>query len=146
MKARCLRIAMLVGAFGSMPLGGAWGGPLVRGHVHKAPHGGVIAHVGDDHVELVVSDGLITVWLTDRAEKVIPPGGEEVRVAFKVKEKPAVTITLHPKGDRREAKAQVEAGDVIAGRVEVRRDKKVLTTSFQWSPLDARQRLNDQVE
>jgi hypothetical protein len=146
MKARSLRIAVLAGVLGAMPLGAARGGPLVRGHVHKAPHGGVIAHVGDDHVELVVSDGLITVWLTDRAEKVISPGGEEVRVTYKVKGKPVATVALQPTGDRREAKAQVEAGDVIAGRVEVRRDKKTLTTSFQWSPLDARQRLNDQVE
>src|SRR5262245_35170479 len=50
-----------------------WLGPMVDGHVHKAPHGGVIAHAGPYHVEMFVSEDAIRVWILDDKEKVVPP-------------------------------------------------------------------------
>lgn len=139
--------AMAIAGLVVTALAGWWAGQLVDGHVHRAPNGGVIAHLGDQHVEVVVSDGKLQLWLTDREEKVIPPAGHAVKVILKVTGRgQELTLILTPAGNHLQAGAPVEAGDTIAARVEVRASRKVMRTTFRWTPLDARQRLDDSFE
>ena len=68
-------------------------------HGHEAPHGGVVATVGDYHFELVVVDtsNTVLVYLLDSKEETVPTKGITGNVTFlfpdKTKEK--VDLMVH---------------------------------------------------
>ncbi|UYZ61174.1 heavy metal-binding domain-containing protein [Hymenobacter latericus] len=44
-------------------------------HAHSAPHGGIVRTAGKYHVELVLKNGLMTAYLLDDKEQVLPNKG-----------------------------------------------------------------------
>ena len=135
---------------------------MVDGHVHKAPHSGVIAHVGPYHIELVARDATIEVWLLDQNERlVLPPENSRVflkmnrpikgPIRFKVGGEllPAPAgadeVLLVPVGERYESAFDLERVITTGfkARAELRLATRTLPTEFEWTPLDARHRLDD---
>jgi hypothetical protein len=122
-------------------------GQLVDGHVHKPPHGGVIAHAGPYHVETVVSQGFVDVWLLDKALKVVPPAGHSLAATVRPGEDAPQRLTFAPHDDH--FRAAVDLSAVPAMAVEVRVDagrRAAARASFRWTALDARQRLDDSLD
>jgi len=124
-----------------------WSGPKVDGHIHKAPHGGVIVHVaGLRHLELVVADGMMRVWVLDERERVMPPkAGSTVTVNtdFGATSAPNL-LRLELVGDHYEVRFRTDHGFTarVAATVAGRQVEAVL----RWTMLDARDRLNDMTE
>jgi hypothetical protein len=134
-----------------------WAGQLVDGHVHAAPHGGKIVHLGAQHLELRVGEKQIEAWILDhKLRTVLPrempggalkltlvPQGDKLSKTEKAARKPQ-TVAMTPEDDHFRAAVDllglpqltVTAELESAGRTTVRK-------TFTWTPLDARDRLND---
>ncbi len=127
-------------------------GQMVDGHVYKANHGGVIAHLDRKHVvEVIVGEGLVTVWLLDEKEKVIPPKSirGQVRVVLEKSvdgKKRTQTVVLQQVVDRLEGRASVRETDTVTGTLELRLKGRITKAVFHWTPLDARKRLDDRLD
>lgn len=120
-----------------------WAGPMVDGHVHKAPHSGVIAHAGPYHIEVVITDTAMRIWLLDQKEQTVPPpAGSTIQVKA---DRGFRELVLRPAGERYEAPFDLQR--VLAtgflGRVELRLGSEKIRSEFRWSTLDARHRLDD---
>ena len=120
-------------------------GQLVDGHLHAAPHGGVIAHAGALHLETVVEETGMEVWLLDRRGKPLPSTGHTLAATlrFQSPDRPAQTVTFAPSGDH--FRALVDLAGLPALNVELRLDagKRTTRAAFRWTLLDARHRLGD---
>lgn len=126
-------------------------GQMVDGHVHKAHHGGVIAHFDRKHVEVVVGEGLVTVWLLNEKERVIPPKGIRGQVRLVLEKSvdggtKTQTVVLQKVADHLEASADVQEADTVTGTLEFRLKGRVTKAAFRWTPLDARKRLDDSLD
>lgn len=148
---------------GVAAVAGLWVGQMVDGHVHKAPHGGVVVHAGPYHLEVVVLDREIEVWVLDRAERPATlPGGATVAVALRAGDqsgparqvcgaKRTVDASVPQLVFRQRAKARFTAPLVLGGAVgkgvwgcvQVRVGSKVHVAPFKWTLLDATHRIND---
>jgi hypothetical protein len=139
---------------------GIWGGQLVDGHVHKAPHGGVLAHCGPYLVEVVVrrapdvADRLPVAALVGQAKAVVPDAQVE---AWLLSEKDTAVTPgarkLKVRSAGREAALPVR-GDGFAGtlavgdrevplEIELVEGNRTARTHLVWSNLDDRERLDD---
>jgi hypothetical protein len=142
-----------------------WSGPLVDGHVHKAPHAGVIVHSGPYHLELVVQDLAIQVWLLDQAERVVRPPADaslvltfdrpvKGRIRFKAGQNGVLAepgtneVALVLVGDRFQATFTLErvVTTGFTAQAELRVGAKIFKSAFRWTPLDATHRLDDRLK
>ena len=133
-----------------------WSGPLVEGHVHKAAHGGVMAHAGPYHLELVLADDAIELWVLDQDERVVrlPPGarvsltferpGLKLPPGFKVAPEPKV-LDLPASGDRFSARPLPHFRNPakVLVRAELRIAGKVHRADIACDTLDFKHRLLD---
>lgn len=141
-----------------------WAGPMVDGHVHKAANSGVIAHAGPYHVELVVLDDRVRLWVLDANERPVtlpassrvtvktdlplaPPslGDHAVRPEATPGGKGTLQLELQAVGDRFEAPFDINRALVrgFTARIELRVAGRLLPAALSWTPLDARHRLDD---
>jgi hypothetical protein len=67
------------------------------GHHHHAPHGGQVQDAGGVHLEAVVKDGKLLLYVLDTNEKTLPPPSEgTVKLAVG---KQLHDLTLKPEGE-----------------------------------------------
>jgi hypothetical protein len=119
-------------------------GQLVDGHVHAAPHGGVIAHAGPYHLETVVDEDRMDVWVLDgNLKTVAPPGPLAATLRFKQSDRAAQRVTFTASGDH--LHADVPLAGLPSMNVELRLDAagKPVRASFRFTALDSRHRLDD---
>jgi hypothetical protein len=123
-------------------------GQLVDGHVHAAPHGGVIAHAGPYHLESVVDEKRIEVWLLDQNMKPVPAAGHRLAATlrFVQPDRAARSVPFTVEGDH--FAAPVDLTGLPSMNVEMRLDpgKKLARAAFRWQAIDSRQRLEDSVD
>jgi hypothetical protein len=122
-------------------------GQLVDGHLHLAPHGGVISHAGPYHLETVVDEGWIAVWLLDRRMRPVAPGTHTLAATIRLSQRPPQTVAFGARGDH--FRAEVDLAGLPTLAVEMRLDASKharARASFRWTALDARQRLLDGVD
>jgi hypothetical protein len=122
-------------------------GQLVDGHVHVAPHGGVIAHAGPYHIETVVEEDWMAVWLLDKRMRPVAPAGHTLGATLRRTEDAPETVTFAAQGDH--FRAAVDLAGLPPLAVEMRLDSGKhghARASFRWTALDARQRLEDGVD
>jgi hypothetical protein len=74
--------------------------PVTAHEMAKGPNGGRVVEAGDYHVELVVKDNVLDVFLTDSGEKPVPAKGFKA-VAVLVTGGKSQRIVLAPAGDGR---------------------------------------------
>jgi hypothetical protein len=137
---------MLAAAVGFLSVLRLFCGVMVDGHVHVAPHGGVIAHAGGagHHLEMVVDEKGIDLWLLDQRLKTV--SRERARV---------MTLTVTPSGGKAAPVSLGQQGDHLHGAVElpdpprlsavadVLIGKRKVRVTLSWGPLDERRRLDD---
>jgi hypothetical protein len=128
-----------------------WAGPLVDGHVHKAPHSGVIAHAGAYHLELVPKDRVIQVWLLDQRERIVPPAsGATLSLDFdrplSRPVKGARSIRLQWATDHFEASFGMEPITGFTARAHLFVAGQRLRATFRVTLLDLRDRLDDRLD
>src|SRR2546421_12065723 len=119
-------------------------GQLVDGHVHLAPHGGVILHAGPYHLETVIDEAWIDVWVLDKRMRPVAPAGHTLAATVRPTERPPQTVTFAAQGDHFRAALDLVGLPTLA--VEMRLDTgkhAPARASFRWTALDARQRLED---
>jgi hypothetical protein len=130
-----------------------WSGQLVDGHVHRAPHSGVIAHAGAYHLELVLAEDGEQLWVLDESEQVVrPPAGARLSLTFEQLEpKPdrdapaAKPLHLMPADDhfeRLSARGRAPSTRTLV-RAELLMGGKTLRALFVYTLLDYRHRLWD---
>lgn len=67
------------------------------GHHHHAPHGGQVQDLGGGHLEAVVKDGKLLLYVLDAQEKTLPPPAE---ATVKLTEGKRIhDLTLKPDGE-----------------------------------------------
>lgn len=118
------------------------GGQMVDGHVHKAAHGGVIAHLGRQHLEVLVDQHRIEAWLLDEKERPLPPRGE-LRITLEIPGEAPRTLTLPAGETRYAAPVSLDLPPEMHIGAELRIGKQVRRVRFRWTVLDARHRLDD---
>lgn len=123
-----------------------WAGDLVDGHVHVAPHGGKIAHLGALHLEMRVDEDQIQVWLLDQKMKTVPPKGRVLEVVVTPKGRPKQVLRLVPVDDHFRAAVALEGLPELQVTAALKNGKQTERTSFRWTLLDARHRMNDELE
>lgn len=136
---------------GSLALLAVWTGPLVDGHVHKAPHAGVVAHAGAYHLELVVKDATIEVWLLDQNERVVRPvSGSSVSLtvnrALARPVKGTKRVVLRWSGDHFESSFGLDPLTGFSARALLVVGGKRLRANFTVTLLDLRHRLVDPLD
>jgi hypothetical protein len=129
-------------------------GQMLDGHVHRQPHGGVLAHCGPYLVEIVVHQrGERTpqqvasvdaeLWLTTEDGAPVPPSNRSVRlkvVGF------GGWVAIKPWGDHFEGRVGVrEAFQPISFEAELRDGSRVHRARLQWTNLDDQERLDDRM-
>ncbi|MFY9308236.1 MAG: hypothetical protein WAQ28_04215 [Bacteroidia bacterium] len=67
-------------------------------HAHGSPHGGIVQSAGDYHIELLVKDGNMTVYLLDANEKTVPNKGVTGKATIMFTDKTSVTVDLTASG------------------------------------------------
>jgi hypothetical protein len=120
-----------------------WAGELVDGHVHRAPHGGKIAHLGDGHLELRVNETELQVWLLDQRMRPLPPGPRSLRLTLAPKGRPTQTVVLTPAGDHLRATVDLTGLPDLQITAELRSGRRTAHASFRWTILDAKERIDD---
>lgn len=120
-----------------------WMGQKVDGHVHAPPHGGTIAHAGPYHLELLVEESWIEVWVLDARLKTVPPKDLSLRVTLEPKDREKQVLTLAPTGDRFRAAAKLEGFPDLVATAELATAKGIVRGVFRWTLLDARHRMDD---
>jgi hypothetical protein len=139
---------------------GIWGGQLVDGHVHRAPHGGVLAHCGSYLVEVVVRrapdvaerlpvaalvgqskvvvpDADVEAWLLSEKDSAVAPGARKLKVRSAGRE-----ATLPVRGDGFAGKLAVGDREVPL-ELELVDGNRTARAHLVWSNLDERGRLDD---
>jgi hypothetical protein len=139
---------------------GFWAGQLVDGHVHSAPHGGVLAHCGPYLVEVVVRrgpdvaeklpvaaltgqtravvpDARIQVWLLTEKEMPVMPAGRKLKVRST-----GHHASLPAQDDGFQGKLAVSDREVPLD-LELIDGGRVQRAHLVWSALDERERLDD---
>jgi hypothetical protein len=115
-------------------------GQMVDGHVHAAPHGGVISHAGRYHLESVVDEKYIDVWLLDGHMKTVPLVRHALGaiLRFQQPDRAPQNVPFTVDGDH--FHAPVDLAGLPTLKVEMRLDagKKQARAAFRWSVLDAR--------
>jgi hypothetical protein len=124
-----------------------WSGPLVDGHVHKAPHSGVIAHAGPYHLELVISEDGEELWVLDKHERVLRPrAGTSLALTFEPSNAPASKAVKLVLSDdhftRRSTRGRVPCTKTLV-RADLVIGGKTLHAVFVYNLLDFRHRLWD---
>jgi len=122
-----------------------WAGELVDGHVHVAPHGGKIAHLGALHLELRVDEHEIQVWLLDQKMKTVPPAGRALEVVVAPKGQPKQVLRLVPQDDHLRAEVELDGLPALQVSAALKSGRRTHRTSFRWTIMDARLRLNDEL-
>jgi hypothetical protein len=120
-----------------------WVGQMVDGHVHVAPHGGTISHAGPYHLEVVVDEKGVDLWVLDRHMKPVAAAGHSVRLTAMPRGGPAQRLVLSPSGDRWQAAADLASFPALEFKVQVRWGRKTAHASFRWTLLDRRDRIQD---
>jgi hypothetical protein len=120
-----------------------WGGELVDGHVHRAPHGGKIAHLGAQHLEMRVDEKQILIWLLDEEMRTLPPNGRALQVTVSPKGRPRQALVLVPIGDHLRAAVDLMGLPELQVSAELKNGRKPLKASFRWTILDATDRIED---
>jgi hypothetical protein len=132
----------LVASISLMWMASSWAGQMVDGHVHKAPHKGVIAHLGPHHVEWRVDRGKIVAWLLDEKLHVVPPANRALRAELEI-DGAKKSLSLTARGDRFEVGWFVDSHVRMSGTLELTDGKKTFKGPVRWTALDARDRLDD---
>lgn len=103
-------------------LAGLLAAAVSTAHAHspaKGKNGGQRADAGDYHVEVVVKDKAITVFITDHGDKLIPTKDFKATAILVVGGK-AERITLAPEGDNKLAgTAGVDLKAPIKGAIQI---------------------------
>jgi hypothetical protein len=120
-----------------------WGGELVDGHVHKTPHGGKIAHLGVLHLEMRVEEREIRIWLLDQQMKTVSPKGQVLQVTVSPKDRPKQTLSLLPTDDHFRAHVELVGLPELQVTAVLTTKGKTAQTTFRWTILDARERIED---
>jgi|SRR6185436_1366282 len=120
-----------------------WGGELVDGHVHVAPHGGKIAHLGALHLEMRVEESRVRIWLLDRQMKTVAPKGQSLQVTISPKDRSKQVLSLVPEGDHFAAPADLVGLPTLQVTAALKAKGKRAQTTFRWTILDARERIDD---
>jgi hypothetical protein len=123
-----------------------WAGQLVDGHVHKTPHAGVLAHCGAHLLETAVYPDRIDVWLLNEKEQTQEPRGKQLAMVVEGPQLPRRRILLKPRGDHFRETFDVNHPTQLSMKVELRDGARVCRASIGWTQLDARDRLDDQME
>jgi hypothetical protein len=96
-----------------------FGAPTTAHEVGKGPKGGRVVEAGPHHVELVVQDKVVDVFVTDAADKLVPVSGFKGLAILTVSGK-AQRITLEPKdGVRLTGTSPVALPAAPAGVVQI---------------------------
>jgi hypothetical protein len=61
-------------------------------HKHGSPHGGLVQTVGSQHVEALVQDAKLSVWVLDGQEKTVAPPAEAKAIVLVNKKSFAVAL------------------------------------------------------
>jgi hypothetical protein len=123
-----------------------WAGQMVDGHVHDAPHGGKIAHLGALHLELRVDEREIQVWLLDQKMKIVPPRGRALEVVVSPKGRARQVLRLVPADDHFRAVVDLMGLPELEVTAALKSGRRIDRTSFRWTILDAQHRLDDTLE
>ncbi len=100
-------------------------------HETKGAHGGRIVDAGSHHVELVVKDTDVSVFVTDSNDKKVKPTGFKALAIFTVGGK-AQRIALAPADDKLGGKAEIPLPTDVKGVVQLTApDGKVTLGQFK---------------
>ncbi len=103
-----------------------------KGHAHKAPHGGIVQTVGRYHLELVVKDTEINVYLLDDKENTLPVDRREAKAALQVPKRDKQTLALAPAGEFLRAAADLKGVESLVAIVTIKLDDKPQNARFSW--------------
>jgi len=121
-----------------------WAGEMVDGHVHKAPHGGKIAHIGDhQHVELRVDETEVVVWILDENARPLSPKGRSLRLTITPKDRPKQTVVMTARDDHFRGAVELLGLPELQVTAELKFGRQTAQTSFRWTILDAPERIQD---
>jgi hypothetical protein len=132
-----------------------WSGPLIDGHVHKAAHGGVIAHAGPYHLELVLADEAVEMWVLDQDERVVrlpadarlsltfERPGQKLPPGYKVPGPKVLPLSLSRDHFRARPLSDFRNPGRVLVRVELHIGGKVHRAEIDCGPLDFKHRLYD---
>ncbi len=100
-------------------------------HTHEGKFGGRVAEGGDHHVELVIKEDVIEVYVSDEDDKPLKSTGYKGVAIFTVAGK-SQRITLEPSGDTLlSGKAAMKLAKNIKGAVQITTPKgKTFTARF----------------
>jgi hypothetical protein len=100
------------------------------GHHHHSPHGGQVQDAGTVHLEAVVKDGKLLLYVLDANEKTLPPPAEgTVKLAVG---KELHDLTLKPDGEALSAALPAGTeGKALVAAVVVKLDSGLKTARFK---------------
>jgi hypothetical protein len=124
----------------------AWAGQLVDGHVHKTPHAGVVAHCGAYLLETAVYPDRIDVWLLNEKEQTQEPRGKVLTMVVEGPQLSRRRIVLKPRSDHFRETFDVDHPTQLTMKAELRDGARVCRVQIGWTQLDARDRLDDEIE
>ncbi|MBZ0254226.1 MAG: hypothetical protein K8I02_12875 [Candidatus Methylomirabilis sp.] len=101
-------------------------------HAHKAAHGGVVNTVGDRHVELVVEERAIAIYLLDGEEKPLPIAGRKASAVLLAADEGKQTLDLKPTNDHFRAATAFDAERGFVAVVTIEGGGETITTRFRW--------------
>jgi hypothetical protein len=79
--------------------GGASHDHAAGDHAHSSPHGGQVVTAGaNHHLELVITPGMITLWLLDAQENTLPVDGMEATLLLQPQGGAPISLPLPPMG------------------------------------------------
>jgi hypothetical protein len=134
-----------------------WSGPVVDGHVHRAAHGGVMAHAGPYHFELVLADDAVQLWVLDRDERTvrlpadarlsltIERPGLKLPPGYKVRPEAPARLERAASGDHFRAPPQAHLRNParVLVKAELTMAGKTYRAELPCEPLDFKHRLYD---
>ena len=82
-----LLVPILLVSVGFMGTASADPLPKKGEHEHKAPHGGTVNTVGKYHVELVVTDNELRIYVLDNAEETLSPENRDPKLVLQIPKK-----------------------------------------------------------
>jgi hypothetical protein len=118
---------------------------LVDGHVHKTPHGGVLAHCGGFLLETGVYPDRIDVWVLNEKEQTLEPRGKQLIVTVEGPQLARRRLALQPRGDHFRETFDVNHPVQLTIKAELRDGSRTCRASYGWTQLDARDRLDDRI-
>jgi hypothetical protein len=114
---------------------------MVDGHLHKAPHNGVIVHCGPYLLETVIRDyHVVNTWVMNEKERPVAVGDRSIRVrVVETKQE----LALKSAGDHFEVGlSSAPGGGTMHFDVELRDGRRTYKAAVLWRNIDDMDRMN----